>query len=828
MPTAIHDGDRSAASQAVVDAFSELDSFKVVEQLDQPAALDDKMDRGEVRFELIIPACFGQALASDTPAELQLVFDGSNSTLASQAAAEAANLLQNYNEHIILARVEHNGLSTYADLLLQLRNRLQVLYMPDVEYVHFVMLTMLGVSVLPLGVLLPAASIVREKEAGTFEQIMVTPVSSSELVISKILPMIVLKLVRSFTDSSEPDEERLMRLVATSEGWRVAWSRMETFSGWTNRSTLELERVVPERGNIYDRNGNILVAQNGVSVQVYVAQNRMPSYGDCVQSLARILRRETGDIEEEFLHLNADTVYLIGEISQETANREDATLTQNCNAMTTPRTTRQYYDRAAPHLIGYIARIPAERQTDYIAEGYPPDALVGLEGIEQAFENELAGTIGVRLVIRSNTGNLIRTVAERQAEPGESLYLTIDRKLQLAVQQTLADAYNRSTTTWANDSPGAAAVVMDVTTGEILAMASYPDYDPSIFNPDTPVFDPAAQIAEYKNDVRRPLLNRATQARLPLGSVFKVFSLVAGLDSGLWTPERTINCTGVWNGEQYGDRTRTDWLPSGHGIVDAHKGLVSSCNSFFWTLGVTLNQADPYLLPNYAREFGFDTSPPLQGVPTDSGFIFDSDRKLAERGTEWTVSDAANMVIGQDIVGVNPLQVARAIAAVANGGTLYQPLVVQRIQNIGQEPSEEFSPTGAELIVSPDVLSEVRAAMCDVTTDPEHGTAEFIFGPWYDALVQAGASLSVCGKTGTAESGQPQPHAWFAAFSPAENPQIAIVVVVENSCEGSEVAAPITRRILEKHYGVEPWGDQWEPPLWSEGCTQIGPDSSLP
>jgi len=195
MPTAVYDGDKTAESRAVIETFGALDSFKLVEQVDQPATIDNQMDQGDIRFGLIIPAGFGEALATDTPAELQLVFDGSNSSLAGQAAAEATNLLRDYNEQIILARVERDGLSRYADLLPQVRNQFQVLYMPDLKYVHFVMLTMLTISVLLLGVLLPAAGIVREKEAGTFEQIMVTPVSSSELIISKIVPMMALKLV---------------------------------------------------------------------------------------------------------------------------------------------------------------------------------------------------------------------------------------------------------------------------------------------------------------------------------------------------------------------------------------------------------------------------------------------------------------------------------------------------------------------------------------------------------------------------------------------------------------------------------------------------------
>jgi ABC-2 type transport system permease protein len=195
MPTAVYDGDRTVESRAVIETFGALDSFKVVEQVDQPSTIDNQMDQGDIRFGLIIAAGFGEALATDTPAELQLAFDGSNSSLAGQAAAEATNLLRDYNEQIILARVERDGLSRYADLLPQVRNQFQVLYMPELKYVHFVMLTMLTISVLLLGVLLPAAGIVREKEAGTFEQIMVTPVSSSELIISKIVPMMALKLV---------------------------------------------------------------------------------------------------------------------------------------------------------------------------------------------------------------------------------------------------------------------------------------------------------------------------------------------------------------------------------------------------------------------------------------------------------------------------------------------------------------------------------------------------------------------------------------------------------------------------------------------------------
>jgi ABC-2 type transport system permease protein len=195
MRTAVYDGDHSAESQQVIQAFGNIDSFQVVEHPDDPATIEKLMDDGQIQFGLIIPAGFSQALEAGSPAELQLVFDGSNSNVAAQAAAQAADVLRNYNEQIALQRVEREGLSGYASLLPSVRNRIQVLYMPDLKYVHYNMLMMLGVSVLMLGAILPAAGIVREKEAGTFEQIMVTPVGSAELIVSKIVPMIALKLV---------------------------------------------------------------------------------------------------------------------------------------------------------------------------------------------------------------------------------------------------------------------------------------------------------------------------------------------------------------------------------------------------------------------------------------------------------------------------------------------------------------------------------------------------------------------------------------------------------------------------------------------------------
>lgn len=194
MPATVYDADRSAESRDLIESFGRLDSFSLVGQVDDPATLDTLMDNGEVQFGLVIPAGFSRDIAAGKPTSVQLLLDGSNSSIAGQALADANGLLQAYNGDLTLQRIGRAGLSGHS-FLPQVQNLVRVWYMPQLKYVHFIMLTMLAISVLMLGVLVPAAAIVREKEAGTFEQLMITPISGTELIIAKIVPMILLKLI---------------------------------------------------------------------------------------------------------------------------------------------------------------------------------------------------------------------------------------------------------------------------------------------------------------------------------------------------------------------------------------------------------------------------------------------------------------------------------------------------------------------------------------------------------------------------------------------------------------------------------------------------------
>ncbi len=193
MPTAVYDADRSAASRALIDAFARLDSFTVVRHVGDPVEIDDLMERGRVQLGVIIPASFSRDLGRGRIAQVQLLFDGSNSPIASQAMADARGLLRDQNTQVTLAHFERRGLSGQS-VLPPVKNLVRVWYNPEMKFVYFVMVAMLTISVLVLGIILPSASIVREKEAGTFEQLMVTPISAAELIVAKTVPLILLKL----------------------------------------------------------------------------------------------------------------------------------------------------------------------------------------------------------------------------------------------------------------------------------------------------------------------------------------------------------------------------------------------------------------------------------------------------------------------------------------------------------------------------------------------------------------------------------------------------------------------------------------------------------
>jgi penicillin-binding protein 2 len=320
-------------------------------------------------------------------------------------------------------------------------------------------------------------------------------------------------------------------------------------------------------------------------------------------------------------------------------------------------------------------------------------------------------------------------------------------------------------------------------------MATYPRFDPNLF---------AAGISggEWESlqaDQRRPLVNRATQGTYPPGSVFKIVTMSAGMEAGGLTASSTFLCRGTWTGlgPQW---PKTCWLRSGHGNIRLDKALTVSCDITFYQVGLMLNGVSQDTLPDYARSFGFGAPTGIE-VEEEPGLVPDPAWKIQAKGEGWAPGDSVNLAIGQSELQVTPLQTAMMMAAVGNGGTLYRPQVVEMIAADPANPDWSFAPEAvAQLPITADHLSVIQDSLHKVTS-AAYGTA---YRPF------EGFSVPVAGKTGTAESGQEKPHAWFVGYAPADEPEIAIAVVVEHTGEGSTYAAPLWRQVAEAYFGIEP------------------------
>lgn len=621
------------------------------------------------------------------------------------------------------------------------------------------------------------------------------------------------QLFGTFTDPG-----RVIHLVNTADGWRVAWSMGDIFAEMKDGGFLTLKQGTLTRGNIYDRAGDAIADENGFAVVVTLLTKTYPTGNpvDCFAALAQVFKARTADqLKAAYSRFNdKDVAVIVGELSPEALRTVRADLERACTLTYSNHPTRRYVAGGlAPHIVGYVGQIPAEQQDAWIARGYSPDALVGIDGVEHYYEGTLAGRPAAILNIQSASGS-VRKLVQRDAQLSQSVYLTIDRPLQEALQTMLKDAF--TTSSWGSASDGAAAIVMDIHTGEILAIASYPDFNVEAFNPNSSLKNAQDLINGWAKDPRKPTFNRATLGQYPPGSVFKIVSMAAAAGSGQFKLTTPITCGGVWNGGPLGDRKRTDWLPRGHGTITLKQALTGSCDIYFWNIGWTLNNVDPHILINYSKKMGFGAPTGVQDVTESTGGLPDPDTQLQRTGVKWRGSDALNTVIGQGDVTVTPLQVVRMVAAVANGGTLYQPLLVKKIDLLGNAPSYTAKPIpNGTLGLTPEVIQGIHDAMCEVTTNPTLGTAHFVFKGFTGA--------AVCGKTGTAQTGgaYSNPHAWFTAFAgkTADNPDIAVVVVVEHSGEGSYIAAPIVRRIVETYYHlpITAW-----PPWYGGGIPSLG------
>ncbi len=572
--------------------------------------------------------------------------------------------------------------------------------------------------------------------------------------------------------------DTVMTLSLHAGQWWVDWDAGLIWPQLAGGRYFRMDYTTPLRANIYDRNGLALAAE-GTIVTVGVIPGQIEDEGAVLETLALVTGLSEEEVRGKYAGAPAEWKIPIADISAEASVDYNDTLSIS-GIYRDEKDGRIYpLEGVASHVVGWVAPVPAEQLDAYRAKGYRGDEWVGVSGLEALEEDILAGKHGGRLLLVNAAGEEIATIAESSAFPSRAIHTTIDRKFQAQVEQILGGRKG-------------AIVVLNANTGEVLAMASGPGFDSNVFVGPTG----GDERARIVTDPRRVLFNRATQATYPSASVFKIVTMSAAVEEGGMHPQNTsFYCPGFW--EELGEAYRKGcWKEEGHGNITLQDGLTASCDVVFYSVGKRLDETNPEMLPRFAREFGFGEPTGIEGVLEEGGLVPDPAWKASAVGEVWWVGDTVNLSIGQGYLLVTPLQIARMIAAVGNGGTLYRPYVIRSLGPAGDILPERVSTPEVvgTLPVSPQNLQAIQEALLGVTTK-SIGTAPQRF---------YGLSIPVAGKTGTAEVGGPdtQPHSWFAAYAPDDDPEIAIAIIVENAGEGTTVAAPLTRQVIEAYYGL--------------------------
>ena len=462
--------------------------------------------------------------------------------------------------------------------------------------------------------------------------------------------------------------------------------------------------------------------------------------------------------------------------------------------ITTDSERKYNYGSLASHILGYIGRITQSELENSEQGTYENDDYVGKTGIESLFENYLKGTDGIEEIEMSVDGTVTGSTVTKDAIQGSSVVLTIDSKLQEVAEKALKNNIEKIRNGGFSkryDADGGSVVVLNVNSGEVLAMASCPDYDPNVWVGGISQ-DDYNQIKE-----NNALFNKSISGSYAPGSIYKMATAIAGLESGAVTRTEKINDTGVY---YYGGQAWKCWYYTdyhrGHGYLNVAGAIQHSCNYFFYE---TARRMGIDTLDKYASYFGLGTKTGIELPSETSGTLASKEEKK-----DWVGGDVLNAAIGQGDNSFSPLQIAKYIAMVANGGNKINPTIIKTIMNADgtEESSSQIrkfvnkklglsDDKGEDVKISKENINAVLSGMESVTSD-EGGTAYSVFKNF---------NIKVGGKTGSAETTGNKVNAWFAGFAPYDDPEICVVVMVENGGHGF-YTAEVAKKIIEEYFGM--------------------------
>jgi penicillin-binding protein 2 len=559
----------------------------------------------------------------------------------------------------------------------------------------------------------------------------------------------------------------------------------ERYTFFSENNRIRLKRIPGNRGMVFDSRGQLLVDSRPSFDLLFVPEDA-DNPDRTLRQLSQYLKRDEKELlaiyEQSRSRAAFDEITLGRDVDWSTVVAVETHQLDLPGVTLRVRPRRNYVDGpAGAHVLGYLGEIGPNQLKNFKERGYTIGDEIGHFGLEKVWETFLRGRNGGQQVEVDALGRRVRVLHEVADVPGYTVHLTLDRQLQQAAFEAL------------NGKEGT-IVVLDVNSGAVLAMVSTPAFDPN-------VFARGIKADEWRNLIKdrlRPLSNRAIQGQYPPGSTFKIIMAIAGLEEGLIQPESRIFDPGF---HQVGNRAFRDWKKEGHGSVDLHKALVESCDVYFYQAGQRIGIDR---IAKYARAFGLGEKTGIALDDEKGGLVPDSEWKRKRFRQPWYPGETPSVAIGQGYLTVTPLQLANMMAAVANGGTVYRPYMVRRVESVEGALIQEYGPEKIRTIpLKAETLQRVRSALWDVVKGAR-GTG----GAARTSIV------NIAGKTGTAQVAEMRgaylkseqlayfirDHAWFVAYAPAQDPKIAVVTLVEHGGHGGSAAAPLAKKVIETYF----------------------------
>ncbi|WP_417909227.1 penicillin-binding protein 2 [Candidatus Electronema sp. PJ] len=571
--------------------------------------------------------------------------------------------------------------------------------------------------------------------------------------------------------------------------WYLQIQQGDQYAQMAQNNRVRSVDIAAPRGNILDRKGREIVTNRPSFNVVWVRENNRIDE-ELIKKVAGILGVDTSELLARIRKMASTPGHIPIRLAENLAWDQVAFIESNRMDMpgikieVVPQRV-YHYGNLASHMIGYLAEISKEDLTEAEADVYRPGDMMGKMGLERLREKDLRGEKGRDYMEVNSLGFEQRNLKGLEPLPGSDIQLTLDVDLQQAAEKIMMD-----------ESKSGAVVAVEVNTGRLLLVASSPVLDLSKF---------VGGISkknwdEMLNNPLHPLINKTVQGQYPPASTYKIVTALAGLAEGIITPESTVWCPGSY---RFGNRSYRCWkYKGGHGTVNLKRAISESCDVYFYHVGQRLGVNR---LANYAGHLGLGRKTGVEIEHEKPGLIPTSDWKLKKYGKPWQDGETLSIAIGQGFNLVTPLQLAMMTAAVANGGRLYKPSIIETVRDPDGHIVEHFKATELDHFVIQERTLNIL----------KEGLVEAVNGRRGTATKAKLNGITVAGKTGTAqvvrikqykhlkEEEIPykyRDHAWFTCFAPAEKPEIAVTVLVEHGLHGGSAAAPIAKAVLEKYF----------------------------